>query len=347
MVLLKNKHEQFKKILRALLIVSLVISQTAIFAYAWITEYNNYIVLPFVQKGNWFFYVVYMILLSIFLHSFDGLKYGLYRKTNLVTAQILACLATAFIIYLQIVLLAARFVTVIPLLFMLLGNIAITLLITFLGDYITKKLFPARKTLVVYDNYSPEAFLDKIAIRKDKFLVQNIVNVSVGIEDAAAVRRLSAVTEGCFHQLPNPSDIGTHGCQRIKILLTPSVRQMIVPDVIKMQSVDIICRKFCRNIRHMCPVTGIVRIDMRIVPRVDIMPHAGIRMRGFVCGILQIAYPCMQADAVRVCGANGFTEDISVIAQKKIGMLCPQIRQFSGSSLDQKIYIGNSHLRTA
>ena len=180
---MKNKHEQFKKILRALLIVSLVISQTAIFAYAWITEYNNYIVLPFVQKGNWFFYVVYMILLSIFLHSFDGLKYGLYRKTNLVTAQILACLATAFIIYLQIVLLAARFVTVIPLIFMLLGNIAITLLITFLGDYITKKLFPARKTLVVYDNYSPEAFLDKIAIRKDKFLVQNIVNVSVGIEE--------------------------------------------------------------------------------------------------------------------------------------------------------------------
>ena len=180
---MKNKHEQFKKILRALLICTLVVSQSAIFAYAWITEYNNYIVVPFVQKGNWFFYAVYMILLSIFLHSFDGLKYGLYRKTNLITAQILACLATAFIIYLQIVLLAARFVTVIPLLWMLLGNIVLTFILTFLGDYITKKLFPARKTLVVYDNYSPEAFLDKIALRKDKFLVENIVNVSVGITE--------------------------------------------------------------------------------------------------------------------------------------------------------------------
>lgn len=138
---MKNKHEQFKKILRALLIFFLVVSQTAIFAYAWITEYNNYIVVPFVQKGNWFFYAVYMILISIFLHSFDGLKYGLYRKTNLITAQILACLATAFIIYLQIVLLAAKFVTIIPLLVMLLGNIALTLILTFWGDYITKKLF--------------------------------------------------------------------------------------------------------------------------------------------------------------------------------------------------------------
>ena len=179
---MKNKNEQFKKILRALLIVTMVFSQTTIFAHAWITEYNNYIVVPFVQKGNWFFYAVYLILLSIFLHSFDGLKYGLYRKTNLITAQILACLATAFIIYLQIVLLAARFVTVTPLLLMLLGNIAITLIVTFLGDYITKKLFPARKTLVVFDNYSPEAFLDKIALRKDKFLVENVVNVSEGIE---------------------------------------------------------------------------------------------------------------------------------------------------------------------
>lgn len=180
---MKNKNEQFKKILRALLVVTLVLSQTAVFAHAWINEYNNYIVLPFVQKGNWFFYAVYIILLSIFLHSFDGLKYGLYRKTNLITGQILACLATAFIIYLQIVLLAARFVTVVPLLMMFFANVLITLIITFLGDFITKKLFPARKTLVVYDNYSPDAFLDKISLRKDKFLVENIVNVSVGIAE--------------------------------------------------------------------------------------------------------------------------------------------------------------------
>lgn len=180
---MKTKNEQFKKILRSMLIITLVLSQTAIFAHVWINEYNNFIVLPFVQKGNWFFYAVYIILLSIFLHSFDGLKYGLYRRTNLITAQILASFATAFIIYLQIVLLTARFVTVFPLLWMFFADVIIIVAITFGGNYLFKKLFPAKNTLLVYDNYSPDVFLQKVACRKDKFSVQNIVNVSVGMEE--------------------------------------------------------------------------------------------------------------------------------------------------------------------
>ncbi len=178
---MNKSNEQFKNIFKALLKITLILSQTAVFAYAWITEYNNYIVVPFVQKGNWFFYAVYIILLSIFLTSFDGLKYGLYRKTNLITAQILASFTTAFIIYLQIVLLAAKFVTVVPLIYMFLGDVGIIVFLTLLGNLMIKKLFPAKKTLMIYDNYSPSTFLEKLEQRKDKFSVQKIVNVSVGI----------------------------------------------------------------------------------------------------------------------------------------------------------------------
>lgn len=179
---MKRNNEQFKKIIRSLLSILLVIAETAIFAYAWITEYNNYIVLPFVQKGNWFIYAVYIIIFSIFLHSFDGLKYGIYRRTNIIIAQILATLSTAFIIYLQIVLLSAGFVTVIPLIFAVLADIAIILIITFTGSLMLRRLFPAKKTLVIYDNYSPDVFIEKIKTRKDKFVINDIVNVSLGIE---------------------------------------------------------------------------------------------------------------------------------------------------------------------
>lgn len=161
--------------------VALVLMQTMVFAYAWFTEYNNYIVVPFVQKGNWFFYFVYAIIFTIFLNSFDGLKYGTYRRTNLIIAQILATLATAFVIYLQIVLLAARFVTVIPLIMMVVANVAVIVALIFSGDFIMKKLFPARKTLVVYDNYSPFVFLEKTKLRKDKFNIGEVAHISVGI----------------------------------------------------------------------------------------------------------------------------------------------------------------------
>ena len=180
---MKNKNEQYKRFFRFLIKIILIISQTAVFAYAWLTSYNDLIVVPFVQKGNWFFYLVYAILLSIFLNSFDGLKYGTYRKTNIMLSQVLASLATAFIIYLQIVLLAAEFLSIIPLLYMLVVDVGIIYLLCVGGETLMQKLFPKRRVLLIYDEYSPEPFMDKMKNRKDKFKVEKIVNVSVGFEE--------------------------------------------------------------------------------------------------------------------------------------------------------------------
>ncbi len=179
---MRKTIEQFKKFLRSVLAVVLVLAETLIFAHAWVTEYNNYIVVPFVQKGNWFFYLVHFILAMIFLNSFDGLKYGTYRRTNLITAQILAALATVFIIYLQIVLLAAKFVTVLPMVFVFIADVMVIVAITFGGNFLLQRLFPARKTLIVYDSYPPESFIEKAKQRKDKFVIKDVVNVSIGIE---------------------------------------------------------------------------------------------------------------------------------------------------------------------
>ncbi len=179
---MKNSNEQFKKTLRSLITIVLVLLETAVFAYAWINKYNDFIVLPFVQKGNWFMYAVYALFLVIFLNSFEGLKYGVYRKTNIILAQLLASCATAFIIYLQIVLLTAGFVSVIPLLITVVADAIIILALTILSEVVMRRLFPPKKTLVVWDLYSPELFLTKMKIRKDKFLVNEIVNISVGID---------------------------------------------------------------------------------------------------------------------------------------------------------------------
>ncbi len=127
-------------------------------------------------------YAVYALFLVIFLNSFEGLKYGVYRKTNIILAQLLASCATAFIIYLQIVLLTAGFVSVIPLLITVVADAIIILALTLLSEVVMRRLFPPKKTLVVWDLYSPELFLTKMKIRKDKFLVNEIVNISVGID---------------------------------------------------------------------------------------------------------------------------------------------------------------------
>lgn len=179
---MKFRNEQYKRFLRTLLSLTLIAAQTLIFAFTWLTEYNEDIVVPFVEKGNWFFYFVYAILLTIFLRSFDGLKYGIFRRTNLITAQILATFSTLFIVYLQIVLLSAAYVSFVPLLYVLMADVAVIIVITFGGNWMLSKIFPAKKTLLIYDNYSPEAFLEKVSMRKDKFEIGEILHISVGIE---------------------------------------------------------------------------------------------------------------------------------------------------------------------
>ena len=178
---MKN-NEQFKKLFRTMLKVLLVLSQTAVFAVLWETFYNEIIPMPYFRKGNWFFYLVYVIVLSLFLHAFDGLKYGVYRNGNLITAQILATLATLFIVYLQIVLLAYEFVSVLPLLLALVIDVALSLIIAVGGNWLLYRVFPARKTLIIFDEYSPDTFIEKLKTRKEKFEIGDIVNISVGIE---------------------------------------------------------------------------------------------------------------------------------------------------------------------
>lgn len=180
---LRNNREQYKRTLRFLFSVFLIAAQTAVFAYVWLTVYNRHAVVSFFQKGNWLFCAVYAILFVVFLFSFDGLKYGLSRRPNLILGQILATVATTCIIYLQIALLSTRFVNAVPILLMALVNIAVCLILSTVSDLLIRTLFPAKNVLVICDTYSPEQFLHKMQGRKDKYTAGEIVNVSLGIDE--------------------------------------------------------------------------------------------------------------------------------------------------------------------
>ncbi len=238
---MKNKNEQFKKVLRFSFLVAVAISEVLVFAYIWLNEYNSDIVLPFVEKGHWFLYAVYVLIFSIFLHSFDGFKYGTYRKSNIITAQILATVGTLFIIYLIIVLLSAEFVTVLPLLFALVADVLAIVLITLFGDKAIKTVFPAKKTVIIYDQYSPDTFLHKVQLRNDKFDVTEVVNVDVGFEELEKIikqagsviiydvhsEKRNKILKICFendiraYTTTKVSDILVRGAERLHIFDTP------------------------------------------------------------------------------------------------------------------------------
>ncbi len=239
---MKQTHEQFKKILRGLFYFLLISGETAIFTAVWVLYYNGNLANPFLGKGNCFFALVYFILFLIFLRSFDGLKLGTYRKSNLMIAQVLATLSTVFISYLQIILLSAKItINPLPILMALPADFLLIFLVVFIGDFVLKKAFPARKTLIIYDSYKPDTFIQKVTKRKDKFILDEVVNINVGMEelknkipqfesiilfDVNAIDR-NKILKVCFennirtYTTTKVSDILVRGSEQLHIFDTP------------------------------------------------------------------------------------------------------------------------------
>ena len=178
----RKKRELYKRSLRILFSLLLISAHTLCFGIVWLNYYLQGMAAPFFERGNWLFYAVYAIVFIVFLFCFDGLKYGIYRRPNIILSQILATLGTSFLTYLQICLLSLRFVSVLPLLAMTGVNILICISFTCVSDGVIRFLFPPKRMLVICDSYPPDQLLRKMRGRRDKYAPGDVVNVSAGME---------------------------------------------------------------------------------------------------------------------------------------------------------------------
>ena len=180
---MKGNLEQFKKLFRTLFVFILVLGQSLVFTYTWLKYYNELILIAFAGKGNVMMVLFYAAFLVLFLYFFEGFKFGIHKKSSMAISQVLTVLATNVIVYLQIVLMATKFVTVTPMLEAAAIDLVYAVLMTFLGDFVFHRFFPARKVLLIFDDYEPSAFIKKVSGRKDKYIIEKVVNVSVGMEE--------------------------------------------------------------------------------------------------------------------------------------------------------------------
>lgn len=178
---MKKNNEQYKRMIRALLVVCLVACETAFFMYSWIKSYNPYTVFPFFQKGHWMMAGMYVLYQMIFLYVFGGMKVGYLKKSNIIYSQCLAMICANIVIYLQIVLISVRFVTILPLLKITFLDVIAVVIVAWISEIIFKTLFPPRKMLLIHGEYDPTIFIQKMNSRKDKYKIEKVVDISLGI----------------------------------------------------------------------------------------------------------------------------------------------------------------------
>lgn len=175
----KKKFEQFKKMLRFLVAMLMVVCTTAVFIYLWKDNYNAGIVLPFYYKGYWLVAAFYVFFFILFLYIYGGMSYGYLRNKNIIFSQILSLLCANVLIYLETVLLSARFVTVVPMLKMTIAQMVFITIYSFFFDRLFRRMFPPHKITVLYQEYDPSELLRKVKTRKDRYRIKEVVNVDM------------------------------------------------------------------------------------------------------------------------------------------------------------------------
>lgn len=175
----KKKFEQYKKMMRFLGIAILVLAVTLIFVWTWRASYNEGIVFPFYNKGHWLMGAFYVFFFAMFVYIYGGMSYGYLKNTNIVFSQSLSLICANAVIYLEIVLLSAKFVDVLPILKMTVLQFVVIVAWSTLWSVLFKYMFPPHKLTVLYQDYDPSQMLSKVKTRKDRYRVKETVNVDM------------------------------------------------------------------------------------------------------------------------------------------------------------------------
>ena len=147
------RYKKFKKMFKFLAAFFLHCIYLLIFALVWYNDLNTLMDRAFENKGNWLMLASYFLVVLIFMQVYGGFKIGYLSKWNVVFSQWLALFISNLVICMQCIL--------------MIGRLA----------HIPKMI---GHMLLIYDTYSPESFINKIFVRKDKYYIEKCVCLSDG-----------------------------------------------------------------------------------------------------------------------------------------------------------------------
>jgi len=173
-------YGQYKRLVRFVAGLVLVLAETAFFAYAWIFFYNDKMEWPYVRLGHYFIATVYAFALLIFSRMYGGLKLGYMRIYEAIYAQTLATVATNGVMYIPIVLLTKHIQKITPLVCMTILDFFVIVVWSVICINLYCSMYPPRRILLIYGERPISALMGKMSARTDRFVVAETLHISVG-----------------------------------------------------------------------------------------------------------------------------------------------------------------------
>lgn len=206
-----------------------ILMQEMLMDRMWRQYYNPYIRIPFWTKGHWYIMTLYVVVLMFFTHIYGGLKIGYQKPFDVMLSQIVAIICANTVFYVEVVLLAYKFLPITPIMVVTGINICLVLVWTEASMKLYRKLFPPHRVLLVYGREKEEEARKKIIERKDKFSVMEGINAET--ELGQIWEKISVYNTVLLWDVPNyiRNDIlkECYG-RRIRIYTMPSISDILL-----------------------------------------------------------------------------------------------------------------------
>ena len=121
------------------------------FAWGWFNYYAQHMALPFYDRGNWVVVALYAVLYMIFGRVYGGFWISLNRISESVYSQALAVMMTSGIMYVVTFLLERQLPNIWPVIAAFAVQLVLSGLWSMAAHVAYYLLFPATKTIIVYD----------------------------------------------------------------------------------------------------------------------------------------------------------------------------------------------------
>ena len=205
--------------------------QVAAFAYIWYEIYvpGMSIENRFWYKGNFAVVGMYGLYLFFFTKVFGGYRIGYSRIVEMVLSNYIAIICTNVIEYFQLCLINNAYVDVRPLGLLLIFELLFVVPYIYMVRKLYLRMYPPRKMILVYGNYSPDNLLAKMNARNDRYDVCTTVRYTIGYEELYKMfKNYEAVV---LSDVPAEArnDIMKHCYQEsIRMYVTPKISDVIL-----------------------------------------------------------------------------------------------------------------------
>ncbi len=238
---LRNYDPYKKTILFTLSLINILL-MTFLFSWFWYHFFaGTMYTYRFYRRGNYVIIGLYALFLIFFGRMYGATKLGQLRRIEVILSQFLSIFISNWITYIIISLLAFRFINILPVLVMTLGDFVITVLWFFGASAVYGRIFKSWKILLIYGERPASDLVYKVEERRDKYAISDAIHVSAGMDklaekvkdyEAVIIGDISAkerndVLKFCYangiraYVIPKISDIILMGSDRIHIFDTP------------------------------------------------------------------------------------------------------------------------------